>query len=71
MTMRERIMSGKLFTDMCEGMPEERLAAKQRMKRFNDSDPADFEGRVALMEEIFGTPCSSWIEPYIRAAEPL
>ena len=63
MTMRERIMSGKLFTDMCEGMPEERLAAKQRMKRFNDSDPADFEGRVALMEEIFGAPCSSWIEP--------
>lgn len=63
MTMRERIRSVKLFTDMCEGLPEERLAAKQRMKRFNDSDPADFEGRTALLEEIFGTPCDGWIEP--------
>ena len=39
MTMHDRIMSGKLFTDMCEGMPEERLQAKKLMKRFNDSEP--------------------------------
>lgn len=63
MTMHERIMQGKLFTDMCEGMPGERLAAKQRMKRFNDSQPEDFEGRAVLMGEIFGKPCESWIEP--------
>ena len=63
MTMRERIMNGKLFTDMCEGMPQERLLAKQRMKRFNDSPPEDFDGRARLMEEIFAAPCSSWIEP--------
>lgn len=25
MTMRERIENGKLFTDYCEGLPEERL----------------------------------------------
>lgn len=59
MTMRERIQAGKLFSDMCEGMPEERLAAKQRMKRFNESDPADVESRVVLLGEIFGTPCTS------------
>ena len=29
MTMRERIMEGKLFTDMCEGMPEEWTQAKK------------------------------------------
>ena len=63
MTMRERIMAGKLFTDMCEGMPEERLQAKQRMKRFNDSDPGDFDGRASLMAEIFGKPFEGWIEP--------
>ena len=63
MTMHERIMSGKLFTDMCEGMPQERLEGKQRMKRFNDSDPADVEGRVKLLEDIFGKPCDAWIEP--------
>lgn len=63
MTMRERIMAGKLFTDMCEGMPEERLQAKRRMKRFNDSDPGDFQGRAALLAEIFGKPFDGWIEP--------
>ena len=29
MTMRERIKAGKLFTDMCEGMPQERTEAKK------------------------------------------
>lgn len=63
MTMHERIMSGKLFTDMCEGMPQERLEAKQRMKKLNDLAPEDFEGRVKLLGEIFGKPCDAWIEP--------
>ena len=63
MTMRERIMQGKLFTDMCEGMPDERLNAKKLMKRFNDSEPDDFEGRADLMNRILGKPCDSWIEP--------
>lgn len=63
MTMHERIMAGKLFTDMCEGMPEERLQAKKRMKRFNDSEPDDVDGRFALLEEIFGKPFEGWIEP--------
>ena len=39
MTMRERIMAGKLFTDECEGLPQERLEAKMRMKAFNDLAP--------------------------------
>ncbi len=63
MTMHERIRQGKLFTDMCEGMPQERLEAKQRMKRLNDIDPADEAGRAALLGEIFGKPCDAWIEP--------
>ncbi len=63
MTMHERIMNGRLFTDMCEGMPEERLDAKIRMKKLNDLDPGDFEGRAALLGEIFGKPCDAWVEP--------
>lgn len=63
MTMRERMEQGKLFTDMCEGLPEERLAAKRRMKRLNDSDPGDVSRRMELMEEIFGEPVEAWIEP--------
>lgn len=63
MTMRERIMQGKLFTDECEGLPEERLEAKKRMKAFNDSAPDNLEERVALMKEIFGKEVKAWIEP--------
>lgn len=63
MTMKDRIRQGKLFTDMCEGMPEERLKAKQLMKKFNDSEPEDVEGRFALLEQIFGQKVSAWIEP--------
>ena len=63
MTMHERIMEGKLFTDMCEGMPQERLEAKKRMKRFNDLEPDQTAERVTLLGEIFGKPCNSWVEP--------
>ena len=30
MTMHERIASGKLFTDECEGLPQERTGAKRK-----------------------------------------
>lgn len=63
MTMRQRIEEGKLFTDMCEGLPEERTEAKKRMKQFNDLWPDDTEGRARLMAEILGKPCDGWIEP--------
>ena len=41
MTMRERIADGKLFTDDCEGMPEERRLCKVQMAAFNASSPED------------------------------
>lgn len=63
MTMRERIMNGLLFTDMCEGMPEERLHAKKLMKKYNDSEPDDFEGRENLLKEILKDGTDVWIEP--------
>ena len=63
MTMHERIMKGMLFTDMCEGMPEERLEAKKRMKKFNDSEPNDIERRINLMQEMLKTGKEIWIEP--------
>ena len=62
MTMHERIMEGKLFTDMCEGMPQERLEAKKRMKRFNDLEPDQTAERFKLLGEIFGQPCNRWVE---------
>ncbi len=63
MTMRERILQGKLFTDECEGLPEERTAAKKRMKAFNESGPEETEKRKALLDDIFGAETEAWIEP--------
>ncbi len=63
MTMRERIRDGKLFTDYCEGLPEDRKRAKKLMKAFNDLETDDFEGRMKLANEIFGKETAAWIEP--------
>jgi galactoside O-acetyltransferase len=63
MTMRERIASGKLFTDYCEGLPQDRSNAKRRMMAFNATGPDDLEERIRLMNEIFGKETKAWIEP--------
>lgn len=63
MTMRERIAEGKLFTDYCEGLPDDRLAAKKRMKKLNDLEPDQFEARMKLLNEICGKETQAWIEP--------
>lgn len=63
MTMRERIANGMLFTDYCEGLPEDRLKCKKTMTAFNRSEPDDTEGRFRLMQELFGKETKAWIEP--------
>ena len=63
MTMRERIASGKLFTDYVEGLPEDRNQAKCRMIAFNAAGPDALEERARLMTEIFGRETKAWIEP--------
>lgn len=54
MTMRERIASGKLFTDYVEGLPEDRAQAKRRMIAFNATGPDNLEERFRIQTEIFG-----------------
>jgi Acetyltransferase (isoleucine patch superfamily) len=64
-TMRERIDSGKLFTDNCEGLPEDRVNAKRKMIALNATGPDDLEARFKLIKEIFGGKARVWIEPPI------
>ena len=52
MNMHERIMAGKLFTDMCEGMPQERDEAKKRMIAFNATTPDTLEERLRIQKEM-------------------
>jgi Acetyltransferase (isoleucine patch superfamily) len=65
MTMKERIAGGKLFTDYCEGLAEDRTQAKRRMIALNATGPDDIEERFRLMKEIFGKETKAWIEPPI------
>ncbi len=63
MTMKERIAAGKLFTDYCEGMPEERNACKRTMIQFNATTPDEIEKRMELANQLFGKETKAWIEP--------
>jgi galactoside O-acetyltransferase len=66
MSQRENIANGKLFTDMTEGLPEERLRGKEHMYEFNHTRPTEIEKRAALMKEMFGAVGEHcWIEPPI------
>ena len=66
MTMRERILAGKLFSDMCEGMPEERNQAKRRMIAFNATTPDTLEERFRIQREMLNENSGEvWIEPPI------
>ena len=66
MNMHERIMAGKLFTDMCEGMPEERNEAKRRMIAFNATGPDDIPERKRIQKEMLNEASGdAWIEPPI------
>ena len=64
MNMHERIMAGKLFTDMCEGLPEERDEAKKRMIAFNLTTPDTLDERLRIQKEMLHEKSGeAWIEP--------
>ena len=63
MTMRERIAAGKLFTDYCEGLPEDRTNCKKRMIQFNTSAPDDEQARMAALNALLGKETNAWVEP--------
>lgn len=52
--MRERIEAGKLFTDYCEGLPEDRINCKKRMIQFNSTMPDDVKARMTALNELLG-----------------
>jgi galactoside O-acetyltransferase len=69
MTERENIAQGRLFTDMTEGLPEERLRGKELMTAFNGTLPSETEKRLQLAKQMFRkTGKFFWIEPPIYFA---
>jgi len=69
MTIREKMERGMLYTDMGEGLPEERLRCKELVYDFNSSHPSEEEKRLEILKQLFGSIGeNSWIEPPIRLA---
>ncbi len=63
MTMRERILTGKLFTDNCEGLDVDRVECKKRMIRFNSTAPDNLEIRQVTLNVLLGKETHAWVEP--------
>ena len=69
MTIREKMKNGKLYTDMGEGLPEERLRCKELVYDYNLTRPSEEIRRQGLLREIFGSLGKDvWIEPPMRLA---
>jgi galactoside O-acetyltransferase len=69
MTQRENIATGRLFSDMTEGLPEERLRGKELMTDYNLTRPSEVEKRIALAKKMFKKIGEHfWIEPPIYFA---
>lgn len=63
MTMRERIASGKLFTDNCEGLPQDRLSCKKNLTAFNAITHDNHQERQEAITKLFGKVTKVWIKP--------
>lgn len=69
MSTREKMNKGELYTDMDEGLPEERGAGKERVYDFNLTRPSEEAKRLQLLRSIMGSLGEScWIEPPLRVA---
>lgn len=69
MSVRRRMEVGELYTDHCEGLPEERRAGKELVYDYNLTRPAQETERAELLKQLFGSVGENcWIEPPIRVA---
>ncbi|MFC0228847.1 maltose acetyltransferase domain-containing protein [Serratia aquatilis] len=69
MTQRERLASGCLYTDMDEGMAEDRLRGKELVYDFNHTRPSERTKREALLRQLMGKIGDNfWIEPPLHVA---
>jgi galactoside O-acetyltransferase len=54
MNQRERIANGLLFTDMSEGLPEDRLRGKEYTFEYNHTRPSDIQARINIARKMLG-----------------
>ncbi len=69
MTTREKMRKGMLYTDMTEGLEEERINCKELIYDYNNTRPREADKRKELLKKILGN-CGEniFIEPPLRMA---
>ena len=69
MTVREKMRKGMLYTDMTEGLEEERINCKELIYDYNNTRPREADKRKELLKKILGN-CGEniFIEPPLRMA---
>lgn len=61
--------SGKLYTDIGDGLPEKRMMGKALAYQYNHSHPFDIHLRNEILQRMFGCiGIHCWIEPPINIA---
>jgi galactoside O-acetyltransferase len=69
MTIREKMKAGHLYTDLGEGLDEERERCKELTYDYNLTRPREVERRRDLLKQLLGSCGSSiWIEPPVHMA---
>lgn len=63
MDMKERMLTGKPCLTFEKTLADERMAQQKRQFEFNNLQPDDYKGRIALLKEMLGgTGESVWME---------
>lgn len=63
-TEKEKMLAGQLYLAADEELSEERLKARQLLKKLNDSDPEDIRLRKQVFSALLGEIGNDfWIEP--------
>lgn len=69
MGIRERMQNGQIYTDLEEGLPQERLYGKELVYDYNLTRPSEEEKRNEILKRLFGHVGKNiWIEPPLRVA---
>ncbi|WP_312947627.1 DapH/DapD/GlmU-related protein [Superficieibacter sp.] len=69
MSVRERMNTGRLYTDHCEGLPEERRTGKELAYDYNMTRSSEEARRRDILPRLFGSLGKDcWIEPPVRVA---
>ncbi len=68
-SVRQKMEIGELYTDHCEGLPEERQAGKELAYDYNLTRPAEEARRKSILQQLFGSVGDNcWVEPPIHVA---